>query len=44
VTNQGPGLDGADIRELLDDLSAELARRGARADLFLVGGAAIAVA
>jgi Nucleotidyl transferase AbiEii toxin, Type IV TA system len=33
-----------DIRELLDHLSAELARRGARADLFLVGGAAIAVA
>jgi hypothetical protein len=29
---------------LLDELSAELARRGARADLFLVGGAAIAVA
>jgi hypothetical protein len=29
---------------LLDDLSAELASRGAKADLFLVGGAAIAVA
>ncbi|MGH3544680.1 MAG: hypothetical protein ACRDPW_01920 [Mycobacteriales bacterium] len=38
------GLDRDDIRRLLDDLSAELARRGARADLFLVGGAAIAIA
>ncbi|GAA2371001.1 hypothetical protein Cme02nite_44810 [Catellatospora methionotrophica] len=38
------GLGRADIRALLDDLSAELASRGARADLFLVGGAAIAVA
>lgn len=28
-----------DIRALLDDLSAELAARGARAELFLVGGA-----
>ena len=33
-----------DIRALLDDLSAELAARGARAELFLVGGAALAVA
>lgn len=33
-----------DIRALFDDLSAELAKRGARADLFLVGGAAIAIA
>lgn len=38
------GLDRQDIRVLLDDLSAELASRGAKADLFLVGGAAIAVA
>jgi Nucleotidyltransferase of unknown function (DUF6036) len=38
------GLGRDDIRALLDDLSAELAARGARADLFLVGGAAIAVA
>lgn len=33
-----------DIRALLDDLSRELAARGARAELFLVGGAALAVA
>jgi hypothetical protein len=32
------------IRALLDDLSAELAAGGARAELFLVGGAALAVA
>jgi len=38
------GLGRDDIRVLLDDLSRELAARGARADLFLVGGAAIAVA
>jgi hypothetical protein len=38
------GLGRQEIRTLLDDLSAELARHGARADLFLVGGAAIAVA
>lgn len=38
------GLDGQDIELLLDDLSTELAARGARADLFLVGGAALAVA
>jgi hypothetical protein len=44
VSRQGLGLGRDDIRELLDELSAELARRGARADLFLVGGAAIAVA
>lgn len=40
--SQGLGRD--EIRVLLDELSAELAARGARADLFLVGGAAIAVA
>jgi hypothetical protein len=34
------GLGRDDIRALLDDLSAELAARGARAELFLVGGAA----
>jgi Nucleotidyltransferase of unknown function (DUF6036) len=32
------------FRALLDDLSQELAARGARAELFLVGGAALAVA
>jgi hypothetical protein len=34
------GLGREDIRALLDDLSAELAARGPRAELFLVGGAA----
>src|SRR5262249_35213171 len=38
------GLARGDIHALLDELSAELATRGAKADLFLVGGAAIAVA
>jgi hypothetical protein len=38
------GLGREDIRALLDDLSAELAARGARAELFLAGGAALAVA
>jgi hypothetical protein len=38
------GLGRENIRALLDDLSAELAARGARAELFLVGGAALAVA
>jgi len=38
------GLGREDIRALLDDLSRELAARGARAELFLVGGAALAVA
>jgi hypothetical protein len=38
------GLGRDEIRALLDDLSAELKARGARADVFLVGGAAIAVA
>jgi hypothetical protein len=38
------GLGREDIRALLDDLSAELAARGAKAELFLVGGAALAVA
>jgi len=33
-----------EIRSLLEDLDRELERRGAVADLFLVGGAAIAVA
>lgn len=37
-------LDGADIELLLRDLSAELERAGATADLFLVGGAAMAIA
>jgi Nucleotidyltransferase of unknown function (DUF6036) len=38
------GLGREEIRALLDDLSAELAARGAKAELFLVGGAALAVA
>jgi hypothetical protein len=38
------GLGREEIRALLDDLSAELAARGARAEPFLVGGAALAVA
>jgi len=38
------GLGREEIRTLLDDLSAELAARGAHAELFLVGGAALAVA
>jgi hypothetical protein len=38
------GLGREDIRALLDDLSTELSARGARAELFLVGGAALAVA
>jgi hypothetical protein len=37
------GLGREDIRALLDELSAELSARGARAELFLVGGAALAV-
>ena len=38
------GLGREDIRALLDELSAELSARGARAELFLVGGAALAAA
>src|SRR5260370_1863186 len=38
------GRGGEDIRGLLDDLSAELAARGARGELLLGGGAALAVA
>jgi len=38
------GLGREDIRALLDELSEELSARGARAELFLVGGAALAVA
>lgn len=38
------GLGREDIAALLDDLNDELERRGATADLFLVGGAVIAVA
>src|SRR5689334_13621101 len=44
ATRMSIGLGRDEIRALLDDLSAELSKRGARADLFLVGGAAIAVA
>jgi Nucleotidyltransferase of unknown function (DUF6036) len=39
---QGP-LDASDIRRLFGELAKELARRGIRAELFLVGGAAIAL-
>jgi hypothetical protein len=38
------GLDRGEILRILDDLSQELDRRGARADVFLVGGAAMALA
>lgn len=38
------GIGRKDIRALLDDLSAELATCGTRAELFLVRGAALAVA
>jgi uncharacterized nucleotidyltransferase DUF6036 len=38
------GLGREDMRTLPDDLSAELAARSARAEFFLVGGAALAVA
>lgn len=38
------GLGREDTRTLLDDPSEELKARGARAELFLVGGAALAVA
>ena len=37
-------LGASDIEGLFDALSAELERRGVRAEIFLVGGAAIAVA
>lgn len=37
-------LGRTEIQALLEDLDRELERRGATADLFLVGGAAIAVA
>jgi len=37
-------LDREQIVNLLTDLGSELAERGVRADLFLVGGAAIALA
>ena len=37
-------LDAAAVLELFGELSRRLARRGARADVFLVGGAAMAVA
>jgi transposase-like protein len=38
------GLGRDDITSLLDELNDELRRRGAHADLFLVGGAALALA
>jgi hypothetical protein len=36
--------DSTNLHALLDELSQELEARGARAELFLVGGAALAVA
>lgn len=39
-----PGLDRESIASLLQELNDELGRRGAKADLFLVGGAALALA
>ncbi|MCK9897998.1 DUF6036 family nucleotidyltransferase [Frankia sp. AgB32] len=39
-----PGLDRESIADLLQELNDELGRRGAKADLFLVGGAALALA
>ncbi|WP_261575999.1 hypothetical protein [Frankia gtarii] len=39
----GPGLDRESIIGLLRELNDELGRRGAKADLFLVGGAALAL-
>lgn len=38
-----PGLDRKAISALLEELNEELGRRGAKADLFLVGGAALAL-
>jgi hypothetical protein len=38
-----PGLDREAITTLLQELNDELGRRGAKADLFLVGGAALAL-
>ncbi|MGF7238329.1 MAG: DUF6036 family nucleotidyltransferase [Frankia sp.] len=38
-----PGLDRKAIGGLLEELNEELGRRGAKADLFLVGGAALAL-
>jgi len=38
------GLDRGEILRVLDELSQELERRRARADVFLVGGAAMALA
>ncbi|HWG99252.1 MAG TPA: DUF6036 family nucleotidyltransferase [Pilimelia sp.] len=37
-------LDQQRIRQLFDELSEELTRRGSRAEVFLVGGAALALA
>lgn len=37
-------LDGDQIRRLFEELSEELERRGTRAEIFLVGGAAMALA
>lgn len=40
----GPGLNRESIIDLLQELNDELGQRGAKADLFLVGGAALALA
>ncbi|SBW24436.1 hypothetical protein FDG2_4155 [Candidatus Protofrankia californiensis] len=39
----GPGLGRESINSLFQELNDELGRRGAKADLFLVGGAALAL-
>jgi len=44
MTGHGtPDLDSAMLRELLSELGARLVERGVRADLYIVGGAAIAL-
>ncbi len=44
MSRGGPDLDAARIRELFNELSARLAERGESAQLFVVGGAAMALA
>ena len=44
MTRTGPSLDADAIHELFEDLSHRLATTGAHAQLFVVGGAAMALA